>query len=217
MTVRRAVNACLACIAILAAACGSAQAPINLAPDDTPVTLAPGDSVRITVWRYDEFSGQFGIGSDGSISHPLYQGVRAADIPFPSLDAAITDVLREYIDEPNVVIEPLMQVVVVGNVNIPGTYAMHPATTLVQAVARAGGPSKDAKTSAAKLLRTEPGRGIVEQELDLTDPSNIAFRATIQSGDQIMVPAKTFTTGLWISLIAATAAVLLVIERFTRD
>ena len=217
MKLRRFLIAMLVGSVVAAGACGSSPATINLSPESGPVTLSPGDSIRITVWRYEEYSGQFGIGADGAIAHPLYQDVRAADIPLSGLDAAVTDVLREYIDEPNVVIEPLVQVVVVGNVNLPGTYAMHPATTLVQAVARAGGPSKDAKTSAVKLLRTEPGRGIVEQELDLTDPSNLAFRATIESGDQIMVPTKTFTTGLWISLIAATAAVLLVIERFTRD
>ena len=94
---------------------------------------------------------------------------------------------------------------------------MHPATTLVQAVAMAGGPAKDAKTDAVVLLREESGRGIVRQDLDLTDPSNLAFRETIRSGDQIMVPAKTWTTGLWIALVGAGAAVLLVIERFTRD
>ena len=94
---------------------------------------------------------------------------------------------------------------------------MHPATTLVQAVAKAGGPAEDAKTSAAVLLRELPGQGVVAQELDLTDPTNIAYHETIRSGDQIMVPMKTWTTGLWIALIGAAAAVLLVIERFTRD
>ena len=215
MTVRRTVNVLLASIVIVSGACSSSPAPIEIAPDTSPVTLAPGDSIRIAVWRYEQYSGVFGVGTDGAIAHPLYQGVRATDIPLSGLDAAVTDVLREYIDEPNVVVEPLFQVTVVGTVITPGTYAMHPATTLVQAVARAGGPGVNAKTNAVVLLREEPGRGIVKQELDLTDPSNLAFRETIRSGDQIVVRTKTWTTGLFIALVGAAAAVLLVIERFS--
>ncbi len=217
MTVRRTVDVLLACFVIVSGACSSSPAPINISPDTSPVTLAPGDSIRIAVWRYEQYSGVFGIGTDGAIAHPLYQDVHATDIPLSGLDAAITDVLREFIDEPNLVVEPLFQVVVVGTVILPGTYAMHPATTLVQAVARAGGPGLNAKTDAVVLLREEPGRGIVSQKLNLTDPSNLAFRETIRSGDQIVVPTKTWTTGLFIALVGAAAAVLLVVERFTRD
>jgi polysaccharide export outer membrane protein len=188
-----------------------------LSPVTGPVTLSPGDSIRVTVWRSEQFSGQFAIGADGAIAHPLYQTVQADQIPLEDLDAAVTDVLREYIDEPNVIGEPLFQVMVVGDVNLPGTYAMAPATTLVQAIAKAGGPSLTAKGSSAKVLRMDPERGFVEQGIDFSDPSNIAFRETVRSGDQIVVPQKTFTTGLWIALIGAAAAVLLVIERFTRD
>jgi protein involved in polysaccharide export with SLBB domain len=209
--------AVLAFASIVTGACSSSPPPMTMSMVTGPVTLSPGDSIRISVWRGEQFSGQFGIGTDGAIAHPMYQGVRAADIPLSDLDAAVTDVLREYIDQPNVVVEPLFQVVVVGLVNAPGTYAMHPAATLVQAVARAGGPAVNAKTSATVLLREEQGGGVVASVIDLSDPSNIAYRETVRSGDQIMVPQKTFTTGLWIALIGAAAAVLLVIERFTRD
>ena len=217
MTVHRSVQLLLAITVMLSGACGSSPAPIILSPNTGPSTLAPGDSIRIVVMRYDEYSSMFGIGADGTIAHPLYQSVRASDIPLPNLRTAVEDALKEYIDDPALVVEPLFQVVVVGTVNSPGTYAMHPATTLVQAVAKAGGPAEDAKTSAAVLLRELPGQGVVAQELDLTDPTNIAYHETIRSGDQIMVPMKTWTTGLWIALIGAAAAVLLVIERFTRD
>ena len=209
--------AVLIVVSMVTGACSSSPPPLSMSPVTGPVTLSPGDSIRISVWRGEQFSGQFGIAADGTIASPMYQGVRAAEIPLSELDAAVTEVLREYIDQPNVVVEPLFLVVVVGVVNEPGTYAMHPAATLVQAVARAGGPALNAKTSATVLLRMEPSGGVVASGLDLSDPSNIAYRETVRSGDQIMVPMKTFTTGLWIALIGAAAAVLLVVERFTRD
>jgi polysaccharide export outer membrane protein len=181
------------------------------------VTLSQGDSIRIDVWRYEEFSGQFGVAPDGTIAHPLYREIRVSEIPVSELEAAVSEALTEYIEQPVLVVEPLLKVVVVGDVESPGTYAMLPTATLVQAVARAGGPALTAKMSKVKLLRSEPAGNIVRYEMDFTDPSSSAFHATIRSGDQIIVPAKTFTTGLWIALIGAASAVLLVIERFTRD
>lgn len=217
MTIHRSAYVLLAGAIVSSGACGSSPAPIVLSPDAGPVTLSPGDSIRIEVLRYEDYSGVFGIGTDGTISNPLFKEVQASAIPLPELEMAVADVLRSYIDDPTLVVEPLFEVVVVGTVNEPGTYAMHPSTTLVQAVARAGGPAEDAKTNAAVLLREVAGGTILRQELDLTDPSDIAYRETIRSGDQIVVPMKTWTTGLWIALIGAAAAVLLVIERFTRD
>ncbi len=200
-------------LAIWAAACASGPAPVDLAPDTGPVTLMPGDSVRISVWRYAEYSGTFGIAPDGTIAHPVYRAVRASRIPISDMEPAIRDALRPYLEDPSVVVEPLLVVAVMGDVNLPGTYALPPATTLAQAVARAGGPALTAKRGSAKLLRLEESRGILELGIDLNDPSDAAFRQTIRSGDQIVVPQKTFTTALWISLIAALAAVGLVIER----
>ena len=215
MNGRRSLKFLLAQIAFGAAACGSSSVPLDVVPDMGPVTLSPGDSIRILVWRYEEFSGQFGIGADGSIAHPLYREVKASEVPLTGLEAAISTALRAFIDQPTVVVEPLFVVVVVGDVVSPGTYALPPPTTLVQAVAAAGGPSLDSKPSSTKLLRNESGRVTAEYEIDLTDPANAAFRSTIRSGDQLIVPAKTFTTGLWIALIGAVAAVLLVVERFS--
>jgi len=215
MRSRRGLAALLALAILVSGACGSGQVPLTVAPELGPPTLAPGDSIRIDVWRYAEFSGQFGIDSEGRIAHPLYRDVRATEVPLDGLDDSIRELLRAYIDEPVLVVEPLFVVVVVGNVEMPGTYAMAPATTLVQAVARAGGPAPEPKLSATKLLRSDSDGSVREYALDLSDPLDIAFQATVRSGDQIVVPRKTFTTGLWIALIGAVAAVLLVVERFS--
>src|SRR5215218_6153155 len=50
----------------------AAQTPAP-APRTEAVSLSPGDSVRITVWRKPEFSGDFIVAPDGTISHPLYR------------------------------------------------------------------------------------------------------------------------------------------------
>ncbi|MGH7648806.1 MAG: polysaccharide biosynthesis/export family protein, partial [Gemmatimonadaceae bacterium] len=49
------------------------EAPPSIA--DTNTVLHPGDEVRITVWRNPELSGDFPIGINGALVHPLYQAV----------------------------------------------------------------------------------------------------------------------------------------------
>src|SRR5215210_2620316 len=45
----------------------------TVAPSADQTMLSPGDSVRIVVWRKPEFSGDFVIAPDGSVSHPLFR------------------------------------------------------------------------------------------------------------------------------------------------
>ena len=187
------------------------------AQDPGTSTLSPGDSIRISVWRYDQFSGQFGIGPDGRISHPLFQQVRVSDKPLSSVEAEIGRVLQEYVDEPVFTVEPLIHIAVTGDVNLPGTFAMAPATTLAQAIAAAGGPTQTAKRGSVKLLRLQSAGGYLERQLDLNDPGDAVFRETVRSGDQSLVPQKSFSTRDIAAWIGALAAVALVIERFVND
>src|SRR5205807_6485967 len=43
--------------------------------------LTPGDSVWIMVWRKPEFTGEFAVAADGSISHPVYRAVVVGGVP----------------------------------------------------------------------------------------------------------------------------------------
>ncbi len=191
-------------------------APRPLAAQDAEgtSTLAPGDSIRVNVWRYDQFSGQYGISPDGRISHPLFQAVRVTDKPLATVQAEIGQILKQYVDDPVYTVEPLIHIAVTGDVNLPGTFALPPATTIAQAVAAAGGPTQTAKRGSVRLLRPQPGGGMLERKLDLNDPGDPAFRETIRSGDGILVPQKSFSTRDMAAWIGALAAVALVIERF---
>src|SRR5688572_5924286 len=84
-----------------------AQSP---APSTDQVTLAPGDSVRIVVWRKPEMSGDFIVGPDGTITHPLYRSVRVAGIPFSTAEANVRNFLARFEQDPQFVVEPLVRV-----------------------------------------------------------------------------------------------------------
>jgi polysaccharide export outer membrane protein len=155
------------------------------AADSTTPALAPGDLLRITVWRKPELSGEFAVGPDGNILHPLYRDVQAVGVPMTTVEARVMEYLRRLDQNPQFVVEPLFRVAVGGEVRKPDLYSLAPSTTLAQAVAMAGGPAERGRLDHVTLLR-----GGRHRLLDLTRPEAGAGSLTVRSGDQIVVARR---------------------------
>jgi polysaccharide export outer membrane protein len=175
---------------------------------DTNVVLHPGDMVKVTVWRNPEMSGDFVVGVNGSLRQPLYQEVQVAGIPLHEVERRLTEFLTKYEQNPQLVVEPLFQVTVGGQVRTPNLYPLPRTTTISQAIALAGGVTPDGKLSKVKLYRA--GR---EYQVDLTDPSGRWANEPIQSGDQLIVEKKgNFFTGVLLPLIGVAGSVASIIN-----
>jgi polysaccharide export outer membrane protein len=196
----------------------AAQTP---APRTEAVTLSAGDSVRITVWRKPEFSGDFIVGPDGSITHPLYRTVRVGGVPFTTAESNVRTFLTRFEQDPQFVIEPLVRVAVSGEVGRPQVYAVRPETSIAEAVAQAGGPNQFAKRDRVRVLRKEPNGGQRELYVNLLDPDAGSAAVRVHSGDQIVVERRrsffreVFLPGL--SVIGSAASIYLLIDRANRD
>ena len=186
-----------------------------------PVTLAPGDSIRVVVWRKPEMSGDFIIGSDGTITHPLYQAVRVGGIPFTTARSNIRTFLARFEQDPQFVAEPLLRIAVSGEVGRPQVYALRPETTIGDAVAQAGGPRENANREKVRVLRRDASGRQREFEVSLLDPEGNASALRIHSGDQIVVDRRRsffreiFLPGL--SVIGSAASIYLLIDRANRN
>jgi polysaccharide biosynthesis/export protein len=193
-----------------------AQTP---APPTDQVSLSPGDSVRITVWRKPEFSGDFIVAPDGSISHPLYRAVRVAGIPFTTAEANVRTFLSRFEQDPQFVMEPLVVIAISGEVSRPLVYAVRPETSVAEAVARAGGPNQFAKREHVRILR-QTGNQRRELFVNLLDPEGTSANIRVHSGDQIIVDRKksVFRDVLLpaLTLIGSTASIYLLIDRANR-
>jgi protein involved in polysaccharide export with SLBB domain len=150
--------------------------------DSVGPTLQPGDLVRIAVWQKPEFSGEFVIAPDGSITHPLYRGVRVAGVPLSSAEDRVRQFLTQFVAQPAFSFSPLLRVFVGGEVRLPNTLTLPPGTTVAQAIALVGGPTEQADLAGVRLVRAERVLGG-----DLTSPDATLAKATIRSGDQILV------------------------------
>jgi polysaccharide export outer membrane protein len=153
---------------------------------DTNVVLQPGDMVKVTVWRNPEMSGDFVVGVNGALRHPLYQEVPIAGVPLGEVEGRLTKFLTKFEQNPQLVVEPLFLVTVGGEVRTPNLYPLTRTTTVSQAVALAGGVTAEGRLNKVQLYRK--GRVV---DMDLTAANGRWSNEPIQSGDQIIVAKKS--------------------------
>lgn len=183
--------------------------------------LTPGDSVRIVVWRKPEFSGDFVVAPDGSITHPLYRSVKVAGVPYATAEVNLRRFLSGFEENPQFVMEPLVRVAVSGEVSRPQLYALRPETTIGEAVARAGGASEEGAPDRTRVLRIDASGRQQQFVVDLTNPEAGAGTFQVRSGDQIIIPErKSFFRNVLLpalGVIGSVASLGLLIDRYSRD
>jgi polysaccharide export outer membrane protein len=147
-------------------------------------TLQPGDEVRIRVFRDSEMSGEFGIGPDGALLHPVWRNLKVTGIPLSDVETRIRTFLQRYQTEPQFVAEPLFRVTVGGEVERPALYFFSPDVTIGQAIAIAGGATERGKHDQVRLLSGGQLRAV---KLDGNDP---AANLPVRSGDQLIIAKR---------------------------
>ena len=190
-------------------------------PPAEQTVLSPGDTLRITVWRKPEFSGEFVIGADGTVIHPLFRAVRVAGVPIATAEANIRNFLLQYDQNPQFVMEPLLRVAVSGEVTRPSVFAVQPRTTIAEAVARAGGTTQNGNRGKVRVIRSESGS---EQRVflaNLQEPSDPIATSVVRSGDQVVVDRRrSFFRDILIptfTVIGSVASIGLLIDRIQRN
>jgi polysaccharide export outer membrane protein len=189
-------------------------------PAPAEQSLSPGDSVRIVVWRKPEFSGDFVIAPDGSVTHPLFRDVKIAGVPLATAEANLRRYLSQYDQNPQFVMEPLLHLSVSGEVPRPLVFATQPGTTIAEAVARAGGTTQFANRSHIRVIRNEPSGTQQVFYANLQDPADRLAQSPVRSGDQIVIDRKkSFVKDIFLpalGLIGSIASVGLLIDRINR-
>jgi polysaccharide export outer membrane protein len=207
--------------ALFAVVAFSAPVSAQTSPTGSASMLTPGDSVRVVVWRRPEFSGDFVVAPNGTITHPLYRSVTVGGVPFATAEANLRRFLSRFEENPEFVMEPLVRVSVSGFVDRPRVYALRPETTVAEAVGAAGGVNRDGNRDRVRVLRTEPGGQTREFSINLNDPTTGAGKAPIFPGDQIVVDRKrSFMRDFVLpalGVIGSVASIALLIDRVGRD
>ncbi|MBS0386646.1 MAG: polysaccharide export protein [Proteobacteria bacterium] len=126
-------------------ACGTttaAETPPGAAASPTrDYRLGPADQLRITVFNEPGLTGQFVVGSQGTIAYPLVGDIRAAGLTVTEFTDALRTALGQYVRSPSVSVEVAnyRPFFILGEVTRPGTYPYAVDLTVLNAVATAGG------------------------------------------------------------------------------
>ncbi len=154
-------------------------------PDSDGQYLSPGDEVRIVVWRNPEFSGDFQVAANGTLIHPLYREVPVAGVPLSVVEDRLRTFLTRFMTTPQFVIQPLVKIIVSGEIRSPNVYSVPPQMTIAQAIAFAGGATERGNISDVRVIRD---RQVVR--IDVSKPNSEAAQLQIRSNDQIVIGRK---------------------------
>ncbi|HEV8441353.1 MAG TPA: polysaccharide biosynthesis/export family protein [Methylomirabilota bacterium] len=139
-----------------------AQAPAPAVRDGkadarTDYQIGPEDVLDIAVWNNTSLSRTTPVRPDGKISLPLLNDVQAAGLTPMQLREVITKKLTEYMPNPevSVIVREVnhFKVSVLGEVKKPGRYDLKGQTTVLDAIALAGGLNDFAARSRITILR----------------------------------------------------------------
>jgi len=158
--------------------------------------IAPMDTVSVKVFKMPDLSGDYEVDLTGQLSMPLIGNVGAADLTTAQLDDALTRRLGEkYLENPDVSValksSSRRNVTVDGAVNRAGAFPVSGPTTLMQAVALAGGTSPDANARRVAIFRTISGKRQVAA-FDLTSIRRGEERdPEIYAGDIVVIDGSS--------------------------
>ena len=138
-----------------------ATSTASAAPTATDYRLAPGDKLRVEVYKDAQLSQSLQIRPDGKVTLPLIGDIVAVDLTPMQLRDRISNSLKEYITNPVVTVivveaSPVM-IHVMGEVATPGSIPMRGPMTVLQALAMAGGFKEFANTKDIRILRRPSG------------------------------------------------------------
>jgi polysaccharide export outer membrane protein len=185
---------------------GSEVAKVGSAPNATPSATAAeslagsfvigtDDVLAVSVWKEPDISRSVPVRSDGKISLPLVGEVQASGQTPRQLEEEIAAKLQNYISEPDVTV--IVQEIrsqrfnILGQVNKPGSYTLINPTTVLDAIAMAGGFRDFAKQKSIYVLRAKAdGRTsrIPFNYKQVIEGKNSDQNIKLESRDTVFVP-----------------------------
>jgi polysaccharide biosynthesis/export protein len=151
--------------------------------------------LAINVWNEQNLTRQVTVRTDGKISLPLIGDVQAQGRTPLQLEMDLTDKLKNFVSNPQVTV--IVQEIhslkfnILGQVTKPGSYPLTAGTTIVDAIAAAGGFKDFAKKKGVYVLRPTLSGGETRYDFNYQDfikGKNPKDNIVLKSHDTVVVP-----------------------------
>ncbi len=151
--------------------------------------MSPGDGTRVTIYNLaDEVSGDYFVQQNGALQLPYIGLVYTEGRSYKKVEAEIVTRYHDIYRDPEITVQPLFRINVLGEVNSPGVYYVTGIERLSDLLAMAGG-----ETEAANLGNLYLIRDAEKVQIDATEIFRDGSQLTdlgLESGDNIYVPRK---------------------------
>ncbi len=164
--------------------------------------IGVGDTLRVSVWRNEEISGDVPVRPDGKISLALVGDVTAAGQTPTALSNELAERLNDYIKSPQVTVivtnpassDFQRRVRITGAINSPQSIPYRDGMTVLDLVLMAGGLTEFASGDKAKLYRRLDGEvEVFPVHLDdLLEKGELQTNYPLQPSDIVTVPERAF-------------------------
>ena len=135
----------------------AAQRLVSAAPSE--YVIGPEDVLQVSVWKNETLSRVVPVRPDGKISMPLLHDVQAAGLTAMQLRDKISRALGEFMPNPevSVIVTDVrsFRVSIMGEVQRPGVLLLKSSTTVMEAIAMAGGFRDFASPSKIMVVRKD--------------------------------------------------------------
>lgn len=172
-----------------------ADASTSAKPHDASYVIGSSDTLAINVWKEPDVSRTVPVRSDGKISLPLAGEIQAAGRTPLALEQEIASKLKSYISEPEVTV--MVQQInsqkfnILGQVSRPGSFPLTASTTVLDAIAVAGGFRDFAKQKSIYVLRQNADgtqSRLPFNYKNVVKGKDPAQNVKLQPGDTVVVP-----------------------------
>src|SRR6267143_3061011 len=177
-----------------------------------------GDQILLEVEGDSQFTHVFSVGPGPALTLPVIGAISLSGVRRANLETYLTQQLARYMKNPLIHAKVLVRLGVLGEVEHPGYYAVAAGAVLSDALMAAGGPTKDAKFTAARIERE--GKGLYEGNAfqDAFARGMTVEVLGLRTGDRIIVPRRTDPESKWriIGILAAIPAAIVIATQLHR-
>ena len=173
---------------------------VEFATQESDYTLGAGDQINLNIFQVEEYSGDYPVLVDGTISLPLVGRVDVRGLTLKETSDVVSKEYATYLKRPIITVGLLaprpLKIGVSGEVDNPGTYEV-PLTadnpqfpTVTSLIRQAGGITTIADVRNVRVTREVKGKQVTYNAnlWDLLTQGQVKQDISLRDGDNILVP-----------------------------
>ncbi|ACK65563.1 polysaccharide export protein [Rippkaea orientalis PCC 8801] len=168
---------------------------------ETEYSLGAGDRIAVNVFPVQEFSGQYTILVDGTLSMPIVGSLPVEGLTLSQLTEFLTREYSQYLKRPIITISLIaprpLKVAIAGEINSPGSYLLpvvdgQKFPTVSQLIQQAGGLTTVADLNRVQIRRQFKGESLILSLnlWQLLQQGNLNQDITLRDGDTVIIPTQ---------------------------